>query len=169
MLGHPRLTKKGTVQHTRCTSDLQISSQGIPSTQSGSIAHLKYNSLQPPLSSPAMRTGGCFLRLCIIFPTAPFPEGTKPVVYTSLLGVGDSSWKAPEKVLKKQHLESLAGMIWSHLLLQDNGSLVDQLEVELRKPSAQEHRLMGMWVEGLPQHWGDSSRERLNTWFLRAD
>lgn len=105
-----------------------------------------------------MRTGGCFLRLCIIFSTAPFPEGTKPVVYTSLLGVGDSSWKAPEKVLKK-HLESLAGMIWSHLLLQDNGSLVDQLEVELRKlevelrkPSAQEHRLMGMWVEGLPQH-----------------
>lgn len=48
-------------------------------------------------------------------------------------------------------------------------SLVDQLEVELRRPSTQEHRLMGTWVEGLPEHWGDSSEDRLHTWLFRAD
>lgn len=69
----------------------------------------------------------------------------------------------PQKRFLKNNTWKSSWMIWSHLLLQDSGSLVDQLEAELRRPSAQAHRLMGTWVEGLPQHWGDSSRDRLQS------
>lgn len=81
---------------------------------------------------------GCFLRRSISFPTVPFSERTKPVVYTSPPGVGNSSWKLlvlsePQKMFLETTPGDLTGMVWSHLLTRDNGSLVGQVKVELRK------------------------------------
>lgn len=80
---------------------------------------------------------GWFLRLFISFPTIPFSERTKPVVYTSLPGVGNSCWKLlvlfkPQKMILETTPGNLAGMVWSHLLIQDDGSLAE-VEVELRR------------------------------------